>query len=211
MVVRMKLAFILVFTFGTALHAQTFVGFHAGIGNLDPLRFDGESNPHATTWNKGVSLGLFADWNLAKSLALSSTLEYNFFAFQGYVFRGASVPEISIVSSRGDNSHVYRFAIEAKLLSSTPAMFRLQFVSGIAYVMEDFGDVYTTFDDMNSPGTREREQPNNSRSYFAHSAGVGFRSNPFESVGLTVLARYHSNYRDRFQSAISAGLVFQLN
>ena len=207
---QMKVATFLCFVVGVS-QSQVLVGVQAGFSNLSPLPYEVGVDPHPSTWRAGPVISAFVDVHVTESMAISPSIEFGQHPFNQYVFHGAMIPEIRIIDSRGFDSRIYRIAIEGKLLSSTPQFFRLQLVSGLTYIYEDLGDIFVTYQDMNFPGEVERKRPNNSKSFFAHSLGIGVRSLISESIGLGFTAKYVSNYSDRFQTTLTAGVLLRLD
>ena len=169
-----------------------------------------EPNPHPSTWHNGMSVGLHLDHHVWNALSFSASVEYNFYRFNNYVFRGATIPEIRPVGSKGEDSHILRFALEGKLTTLGPEILRVQLVTGAVLINENLGDVSVTFEDMNS-GTFVVQYFTKSKSYLAHSAGLGIQSFFSKRFGIEFLARYYSDYSERFDSSIIAGFVYRLN
>lgn len=198
---------LLIMLFSGPLCAQTVLGVRAGMSKQHAVN---ETNPHPSTWRNGMNVGFQLNHHVWNALSLSASVEYNVYKFNSYVFRGATIPEIRPVGSKGEDSHVLRFALEGKLTTLGPEILRIQFVTGAVFVYEDAGDVSVTFEDMNS-NTFVVRHYTQLRSYLAHSAGLGIQSFFSERFGIEFLARYTSDYSERFDTSIVAGFMCRFN
>ena len=195
----------------SSLYAQTFVTLQ-GIASFQNSNF-GSSNadPDPSSWTNGIGFAAQVSAPITKSLFLSPAIEFDQFRFDHYIYYGVRIPESSPTSSRGEDSRIFRIGLEAKLVSITHPNFSPYVSSGITYITEHLGDIYVTYSDAYDSKPREFKLQNHSKSYWAHSLGVGTKFILFDNFGFDFAAKYYSNYSDRFQKSVSVGLIYQFD
>ena len=187
--------------------AQSLYGVQGGISYFGGSE---RQNPHPSTWSNGIAISALAEFHVWDALSIRASGEFSFYRFEEYQFRGPTPGIGSISSSIGEDSQSYSLLVECKLQSSTPQILQLQFLTGLAVVSDQFGEVFTTEQNFLTNQISVRKQPNNSSRYFAQTFAGGFQSFLFPRVGLDFVARVYTDYSVRLNSSLNLGIVYRL-
>ena len=205
--------FILIVAFSlSSLYAQTSVTLQRTASYQNGIFSILNSNPEPASWKNGIGFAAQIDIPISKSLFLSPLIEFDHYQFERYIYDEVVwIFEHRPLSGRGEDSRIYRFGLEAKLVSSAHPLVTPYVVSGITYVNEHLGDFYLTYSDVYASVAPKFKVQNISKSYWAHSLGVGVKSILFENFGFDFAARYYANYSDRFHISLGLGLIYQFD
>ena len=202
----MKTLIILLVFFSASLSAQTEAWIHVGLGSpAADFPYD-KSQFLNLYWKNGLNFGAGVQVAATRRLWIAPSIEYTYYRWDNFNFRGPMIPELSIRSANGHNSHLYRFLIEVRYYAQTASILQLFVTTGAGYTIEKIGAIQATVDDMNNGAfTWNVQYPG--RSYFTHNLGIGLRLNVIAPLAVDLTAKYFSDYSQRFHTSINAGLL----
>jgi hypothetical protein len=137
-------------------------------------------------------------------------VEYAYYGFDSYAFRGASIPEVRFTSATGEASNVWRLFADVKMFPHTSKAVLFYLSTGIGYLIERVGTISATFEDMNGRNfstTIKYESTN----FLVHTLGLGIRWGVLSDLALDFKGQYFTNYNDRMYTTVKCGLVYSVN
>ena len=204
-----KLLFLLICS-ASMLQAQTLLEFYGGINSRTSTLSLDSPNTYAQSWKSAISGSFGIDYFLAKSLAISSNVEYNYYPFDSYQFDGPHIPEVWITSSSGEATQIYRISLDGKLFAKSSGRLNIYFVTGAGYTLEQIGQIRLTGSNLNGPNTYSTIS-NQTNYYWVHNLGAGVRYFISPNIGIDVTGKWYSNYSTRFHESLLLGIVYQLS
>ncbi|MFA5806406.1 MAG: hypothetical protein WC879_17380 [Melioribacteraceae bacterium] len=161
-------------------------------------------------WSNGITFGINCDYSLSEKLFISALFQYSHYNFNNYANSGFRIPEIIFISAAGEDSRLWRTAVEAKYFPFPQNRIKFFILSGLGIVVEDLGTIKTNYLDMmqgsNVTYTRNSEVKN----IFVHSLGLGVRTDILSNLFVDVSGSYYSNYSERFQTFFGVSLGYSI-
>ncbi len=204
----MKDIFLILLLSTSLLPAQIIISLQGGMNSRTGILSPEGLNPNIS-WKSAISVLIGIDYFLRKSVAISSNVEYDFYPYDTYRFYGATIPEISVKSSTGDASQIYRVSFEGKFFASSHTPFSLCFVTGASYTVERIGQVRLAMAYLNVPDG-EVVFANHFNYYWMHSVGIGSRYFISDELGIDLTGKWYSDYSTLFHVSLNIGLIYVL-
>ena len=200
--------FILVLT-TNILSAQTMIFLQGGLNTRTGIFSLEEHSSLVESWKSATSASMGVDVFLTKSVAISSSIEYDSYPFDTYRYYGVSVPEVWVKASSGDASEMFRISFEGRLVFPSHTKLFAYVVTGVSYTTERVGQIRLTFANLNGPDF-EDVIPSHSKNYWTHTFGLGFRYFLLDGFGVDLTGKWYSDYSTRFHRSINFGFVYVL-
>jgi hypothetical protein len=193
--------------------AQMNIAAHLGLsGPVPGLAKSSQSSFLDRYWSEGIDVSLDGEYRLSDKVWVACCAQYTYYRWDNFKYSGAWIPEWRIRSSSGQDSKIYRAALEMRLLASRKFLVfdaNLYLITGVGYAIENIGRIRAIIDDMNGPGfILDVGYPN--RSYWNHSLGIGVRANIFGSIAMDLTAKYFTDYSERFYTAYTGGIAYAI-
>ena len=195
--------------FNSSLLSQSAITIYSGV-NYPSRSFsvDDESEYLNDHWMIGLNLGVSAEYLLTNWFSISPVVEYNHYQFNTYD-KSEVVLTDNIKSSSGENSHIARFMMEAKLIDSAHDTADVYVSIGGGYIIEKTGSINATV--VGYSGSTETQTLRfGGKNYWANSVGLGYRYFLTRRNAVDFCIKYYSNYKDRFHVSMNLGFAHQL-
>ena len=203
----MKVPLFLFCFLSSHLMAQTYLSLYGALNPRTEI-FNEQENILERCWRNGVSIGAAYEKTLSKNIIIASSIESAYYKWDNFNYGGVSIPEISLKSANGEDSRVWRFFLEVKLMpTSKDAPVYLS--TGVGYINEIIGSITARYSDMNGPEFT-RTQSRYTDNYFVHTLGIGMKWFFISDFGMDIRTLYYSNYSNRFQLAMLLAFSYSL-
>ena len=164
----------------------------------------------AFSWARGITIAGGMSFALTPSISISPEFNYGYFRWDNFNYRGAWIPEYSLRSSTGEDSHIYRVLVNARLSVRSSNPLRIFVLTGVGYTIEKIGKIQAIVDDMNGPSFLWEVQYKG-ESFLTHSLGTGLRFDVIDPIAIDFSAKYFTEYTKRFHTSVNAGLIYTFN
>jgi len=196
---------------------QTDVVLSGGM-NFPSLTFDYSRPawPLAEFWVPGFSVGASVETHLSRVITFVSSVEYASYSWKDVTIPSWNPPPWSSIAfypqpGPGAASRMYRFFADVRLYVFSKERIGIFISTGGGYVIEKLGSFDTlpwvSIMDL-AYGSTHIEYP--VAYYWAHDMGVGTHFFVSGDVGLDFVAKYFSNYTDRFHTSLSLGVFYRI-
>lgn len=202
----MKTQLFLLCFLSSQLMAQTYLSLYVAVNPRTDI-FN-NTNVLNQYWRNDVSIGVAYETSISTNISIAPSIETAYYKWDHFIDSRVFVPEISLISASGDDSRVWRFFLDGKLIPKNKIV-PTYISTGIGYIYEDIGSVRATYNDMNGPEFT-RTQPRYAHYYFVHTLGIGLRWIFVSDFGIDIRALYYTNYSNRFQVSMVFGISYLL-
>ena len=204
----MNIKLFLLFVMTIPVYAQLNVSGFVGINPQSNFIAKENSDFLDLYWQSGIVFGAGSEIFVSPSIALSPSVEYAHYKFDKYNLIEARAPEVSLLSTTGKPSNIWRLFVEAKFFRNITTAIPLYLTTGIGYMNEDFGIIHRTFKDMNEPNLFTETIEFENSTLLVHTLGIGLRWRILPYLFLDLKGQYFTNYNDRWYTSLKCGIVY---
>ncbi len=199
----MKTTFVILLCSISLSFAQTAITMQGGIGARTPLISLQHHNSIEDSWKSSDPINIGIEHFVARSIAIMSSIEYNYYAFESY--NGALLDDAPSYNT-GDPTRVYRISIEGKFFTPPVRNFSLYLVTGTCYTIERVGSIFLNRIDIPvSFGI-----PSQSTYYWMQTFGLGCRYSFLDNLGIDMTGKLYSDYSTHFHESLMLGFFYTL-
>ena len=199
----------------TAL-SQTDISLSGGM-NFPSLTFDYSlpAWPLAAYWDPGYSVGASVETRFSRVITFVPSVEYASYPWKHETTPAWAVPAWSNIAygsspGPGTASRMYRFFADFRVYVFSRDRFGIFISTGAGYVIEQLG-TYSVPPGLGHIPELEPEHAEYPVSYYwAHDVGIGTHFFLSGDVGLDFVAKYFSNYTDRFHTSLSLSVFYRI-
>ncbi|GBD87902.1 hypothetical protein BMS3Abin03_01836 [bacterium BMS3Abin03] len=196
--------------FTSPAYSQFNIAISAGTNSPSSYIFnDPQKNKLDAYWKSGFSVEASGEYYIADHLILSPAIEYIYYKFNHYSPSGAQIPEIILESATGEGSYDLNFFALVKFLPPTKSIFQAELITGVGYIITNFGKITTVTSYLGSNKTTNEFTFEN-ESTFVHEVGLGIRVKILRQLLIRFNASYYSNYLDKFYTSVTGGIIVPL-
>ncbi len=185
-------------------YGQSKFNIYSGINY--PIGTNAFANSLSEIYYPGYNLGASYNYYFTNNFSLSPSIEFSNYIFDNFKI-GASIPEISFVSSSGTSTQIYKVGFNIKFFPKiSPAPQGFVF-TGLSWNIVNPGNIELKYRDMNN-GDFQIIKKLDIKNYLTQIIGVGVNLFNFSSLSLAIEGIISTNYSDRTTGSANLGIYF---